>query len=1695
MKLPNVKKVGIGFLVLVVIIQAAWIFKDYIPKLQTPSGNEQQVSGFQLTSIDLSENAGESPGYSSIYANLSFTQPVSPEDLLAHVRLVDESDDKELSLQVTTSWSSRSLAVRSEDVKKSIKGKRYKLLVDAKLRQAGSDAELGQACFKEITLIQNPVLTFKEGRAESSTSGGTLWLAFSTPMAPATAKSFLNVGPNVDYSLSSSGKELVVMGNFKPGKTYMVTMRSGLTAADGAVLKSDVKGTVVMPDLKASVDFVGSGIFLPLSIPHKAAMVVEAVNTSKAVLQIDRVFPNNLFSMLSHYGQRIFDDDWIYEEIPQSLGGKVYEKEITFPEKKNQIIRVPVKLDYDLSRKGNGLYRLSLSTHDDKVTKRWALITDIGLVAKRDKTHFTVWAVSNKTLKPISGIYIDLISDKNQKLAQKLTNAQGVAKLKLPQDSPKGTPYLIVAKNNTGDFSFLLPSRFRVDTAGLDVAGATISSTGVRGYIYGERTLYRPGEVLKAVAVVRNDDFSIPSNMPLVLSQKDPKGREIRKIKLTADAHGISDINIPVPEFALTGGYSLSLSVGEKVVGTYEFNVEEFIPDRIKVEIETGVEAFEPGQSISAEVKSHYLFGPPAANLPVSTRAVLKAIPFTSSKYPGYSFGDSDRTFQPQEFYAKESSLDGAGNGSFSIQIPNKLMPPSALEAVIYGRVSENGGRGVTARKRVLVHPYSYYLGVKNLERNGFEYGKPVKFDFVAVSKDGTPVEFDELQAELYKNRWRTVVRRTPSGEYRYQSVNDPKLIESIKVPSGVGKQIVEFTPPTYGSYTMKILSPTTGAAAGTNFYCGGWGYSPWALENPARIELALDKEQYDAGDIAVVQLRAPFSGRVIVSIEGENVLESKVVELEGNTGEVRFPVKKEYVPNVYVTALLMRKASDITEGSVGRAFGAVPLLVDNKSNKIDLHVSAPSEVRPESDFMVEIEAEPGAIVTVAAVDEGIMQLAGSKDPDPFDYFYARRALGVDSFDTFAMLYPDMAKILGKIEVGGDMAMKAESQFMRTEGIRRVKPVSFWSGPLVADKDGIVRYAMTLPDFQGALRVVAVAADGKRFGQARTMTLVRSPLAVTPTLPRFLSPGDSIEMPVTVRNDIGNKAAVSVEIVAEGAVEISGDYPKDLQLEDGEEKTLYIPLLARFGAGGAAKITVRASTSNESRRVVTELPVRPAVPYRRELAFGAFSEGSGQLVASPEGYMPGTVTRSVALSRLPMARFTGKLEYLLGYPYGCAEQTTSKAFPLIRFGDLAKAFAPHLINKQGPARTVQAAITRLRTMQTNNGGFAYWPGEDSPRPWVSAYVTHFLLEGEQAGFVSGMSVRALDYMGQLSNERSDLDTTAYALYNLSKAGRPNRGAMDELRDKHMKKLSATARVLLACAYSLAGDVDSFNLLLVDLPGVSSGRYWGDMRSDLSEYALMLMVLADAHPGDSLVPELTAKVSQLMEGYYWTTTLENGLTFSALGKMAGNAGPLSGQLVSGKSEYAFLDEMAFTEDAIPGDAPIMAEFSTGDSPVYWSVTSRGIPTPGSLKPISEGLSVERFFLDRDGAPLDLSNVQQGDLVIMRTRIKATERNVKDTVVQLLLPAGLEVENARLATTESAAFIEGNEKTISGHQDLRDDRILFFTDVYKDAWRVGYTQLRAVTPGVYNLPPVQAEAMYDPSIKALGELGKMTVTRKE
>ncbi|WP_054652744.1 MG2 domain-containing protein [Salidesulfovibrio brasiliensis] len=608
-----------------------------------------------------------------------------------------------------------------------------------------------------------------------------------------SAAPFVSVAPKASHTLSADGPVLMLGGDFKPGTEYTVTIRKGLTAADGAELAEDHTEAIRIPDMEPSVSFEGSGMFLPR---HKGAgLALTAVNADRISVRVDRVYPNNIFSMLHEYGWRVFEDNWDYSGVPYAFGGRIHEETIPVRGTPNQPVTLPLQLRDLVDSGERGLFKVSAAMPGKNGVKRWLMLTDIGLVAKRDENKFTVWAVSNTTLQPLSGVRLTLVSDKNQTLSRSSTNAAGVGLLRIPADHSDGSPFMILAEHRSGDFTFLLPSRFSADTTGLDVSGVEASPAGLRAYIYGERDLYRPGETVKAMAVVRKDSLAAPPSIPLTLTQRDPKGRDIRTIRLKTDADGTAAFELPVPDYALTGGHSLTLKAGDTTIGTYDFKVEEFIPDRIKVEVVTEKQQFLPGQTVKAEIKSSYLFGPPASSLPVTVRAQLRTAPFTAKGYEDYAFGDPDRSFEPQEIFSEDGTLSEAGTAKFDIPLPGGLTPPAALEAMLYGRVSETGGRGVTARKRVTIHPYEYYIGIKKLNKNGFESEQPITFDFICLDPQGKEATHGPLTAKLYRDRYRTVVRKAPSGGFRYESVNDPQLLTETSVPAGSGAGSVTFTP------------------------------------------------------------------------------------------------------------------------------------------------------------------------------------------------------------------------------------------------------------------------------------------------------------------------------------------------------------------------------------------------------------------------------------------------------------------------------------------------------------------------------------------------------------------------------------------------------------------------------------------------------------------------------------------------------------------------------------------------------------------------------------------------------------------------------------------------------------------------------------------------------------------------------------
>jgi hypothetical protein len=900
------------------------------------------------------------------------------------------------------------------------------------------------------------------------------------------------------------------------------------------------------------------------------------------------------------------------------------------------------------------------------------------------------------------------------------------------------------------------------------------------------------------------------------------------------------------------------------------------------------------------------------------------------------------------------------------------------------------------------------------------------------------------------------------------------------------------------------IADPAGGAAAQVSFYASGSGYSPWAIENPARIELELDRDEYRPGETALLQVRAPFAGKLILTVERDDVYSSSVHALDGNTATLELPVAELYRPNAYVTATVVRAAGALDAGldGVARAYGALPIYVDRAANRLDVSIAVADEIRPGTSLQVGVQTAPNASLTVAAVDEGILQLINQATPDPFAFFYRKLALTVLGADNFSLLLPEVAVEAVASTGGGDTAEIA-GQYVRTAGIRRVRPVAFWSGVVRADAGGQATVSFDVPDFQGALRIMAVAHAGRRFGAASSFTRVRDPLVLLPTFPRFLSLQETARIPVTIRNDTGSDGEFTVTLTAGGAVAAQPPAIVTAAVPEGTEQTVYLEVTSA-AEPGAARLDLLASGNGETTRAGVDLAVQPDLPVATDERVGSIGATSATLPApTVTDFLPATVNRTLRLSRLPLVQFAGQLRYLVRYPYGCLEQITSRAMPLVYLGELAREIDPELFAEIEPAAMVQDAIRRLASLQHFTGGFVMWPNSPAVEPWSSIYAGHFLVEARRGGFLvpDYQYDRALGFLASEARARQsyagdELERVVYALYVLARAGGANLGTMDFIRERHVGSLPPQSRALLAGAYAAMGRTDVVPELTAQLQDVEQVRRQtgGNFDSEVRNRALLLLGLLDAAPADDRIAGLAQRLARDAQTNRHWNTQESSFALLALGELfrrQAERPAYGGAVTVAGQQVARFDDQT-TVLALPPAGEVRIDMDAGyqaDS-AFYALRTRGVPTDAAFLPLAEGLELRTELRHRDGGMLDRGNVQQGDLIVLQLGIRSVAGALENVAVQVLLPAGFEIENPRLSTRETLPWISSADLEVDFF-DFRDDQVLLFLDLPDQELRTAYVVLRAVTPGTFRLPPVQAEAMYEPAIRAVGERGTIEV----
>lgn len=1656
---------------------------------------------FRVTesSLDFVYNPDERRSGLVLKARLCFNYGVSAAALQRSLVLCLADNRQPLQYTIEMYNDGREVMITSAVIYRGKSTRRVELSLPQGFLCVGGAVGLKERYAKTAELREMRALKVNDISTISEDGEGSVVVHFSEPVDPETAVRFISTKPAVQFKAGGSGDALSIYGGgFKPGKTYEIRVAKGLPSLNGNPLEREFNESVAFPDLEPSVGFDSPGRYL--SSKGNLNLGLETVNVPRVEVEVARIFPNNLVRFIDS----IEESGRCYSYQLEKLGRVVSRRVIPASAAENEVVTTPLHLGELLSGQPRGIYQLSVCDPDNRwiETAKVVIVTDLGILAKMGRDDLVVWVNSLENLAPKPGARVSLFSYDNQEIASGETNEQGIARLSGLREPLKDFRSYVIQVQLGEDISFVCLGDSLIDTTDFEVEGRPTLMDGYEAFLYADRGVFRPGDTAHVTAVVRGPQASMPAEFPLRLEVVGPDGMVFREYNGTTGTGGICTFSIDFPGYARTGEYTASARVADQSIGVVGLNVEEFMPERIKVTAVADKEKYSRGDTAAITVTGVNLFGPPAAGRRAEMAVQIEAAPFSPPAYRSYVFGEPVESFAEIHEPLGWTALDSTGKAAFTYHFPETLTPPSLLRAVFQATVTEDGGRSVSSYATVEYHARPAYVGLRHSGDRYAKVGESYPIQLVVVDPAGQLVPKSMVDAEVYSVTWNSIYRRDSMGQYTYQSERQEELIAKQSITLAGGQGTFAYRPAEWGCFKVVFIDRGSGARSTTEFYAAGWGYQPWSMDHPDRIQLDLDKEVYRPGDQATLQIKAPFAGRALVTVERERVFDSFVVDMKENSGSITIPIKNEYKPNAYVSVHLIRLTRNLDKRAPTRAFGTIPLTVDCSDSRLNVTISTAREVRPQQDIEVSVATTgsgDNAWLTLAAVDEGICQISDFQSPDPWAYFYGKRALGLRTYDLYGMLLPELDPAgLPKTPGGGMEGEPVRQRNLNPVAIRRVKPVSLWSG-LIRLENGRAQVKLSIPQFNGTLRLMAVAVSGSKFGSATGEVLVRDAIVMTPTFPRFAAPGDRFVIPVSVFNGTGRDGEFQVKLQASGPVTIDGDAVKTLTLANKGEKMVRFAAVASKTAG-VCRFALETRGNGAHTSDSAELAIRPAEPVSTRTLAGTITPGKPVELTLPASYLPGTAQYSLCLAGLPSIRFAGSIRYLLGYPYGCIEQTTSRLFPLLYFGELVKATQPESAYGGKAERYIAEGIEKIQSMQLRDGGFSFWPGSSSGSAWGSVYAAHFLVEARKAGYsvpdrVFDRMAAYLDKLGRKNASSGEaLQLRVYALYVLSLAAKPQLSSMAYIKAQRLGDLYSDSRALLAAAYYYAGDKKTAREMLPNtfaaytLQRQSGGNFNSTARTD----AIILGALADINPSHPAVPGLLERLSGSVQASRWGTTQENAFGFMAIGKILSRKEPASftgDVLVDGKPIASFDSKnIKRIADPVLGRGKVTVRTS-GAGECYYYAEAGGVPLTPSAEADS-GIVVRRSILDQRGRGVDLARVKQGDLLVVRIAVKTSEDNVRNVAVVDMLPAGLEIENPRLATAARIDWIS-EDAFAPEYIDIRDDRLLLFASFGKAGMRYFYYSVRAVSCGTFTLPPIKAECMYQPQVFSLSSGGTIQV----
>jgi alpha-2-macroglobulin len=1347
--------------------------------------------------------------------------------------------------------------------------------------------------------------------------------------------------------------------------------------------------------------------------------------------------------------------------------------------------------------------------NNEHFAKRNVFCSDLGIIAKKGNDNSIFVAVTNlKTTMPRAGVKLEFFDYQNQSIAKATTGADGTSIL----TDIKGKPWVVVASADNEKGYLPLSSNNALSMSRFDVAGG-VAQKGLKGFVYGERGVWRPGDTVHLNFILEDKSNQLPNDFPVTLEMTDPKGTLQYRTTSFENVKNIYPFKIPTRTDAPTGTWYVSVKAGGATFQE-DIKIETVKPNRLKINLDFGKKEFGVDEPLAANMQVNWLHGAPARSVKVRVESSLRYIETTFPKFKDFIFENPMGSFSSDPSVLFDGNVDDNGSGKVSTTIAK---PDNAKGKMLLGlkiRAFEPSGDFSSDYQTLTYSPFRSYVGIhipKNrFEEKRIEKDKNGQIQIAVVDKNGNPLRNQSVNIDVYRLEWRWWWETGSDDESQFTSgQNFKSVITKTVTTNGRGLADLDVKLSEWGRYFVRAVEPNGGHVAGDYFYIG----YPWddgdngdmSRNNVAMLNFKPTKEKYNVGEMVEINIPTPEAGRALISIEnGTKVVQSQWITTKSGMTKHTFKATSDMAPTVYAFVTMIQAHNTDKNDLPIRMYGVTPINIEDPGTKLEPIVKAPAVLKPEESAVVEVREKHGKPMayTIAVVDEGLLDLTRFQTPNPWEAFYTREALGVQTFDVYDQVLGAYGGSLERIlNIGGDAAKKPKN----AQQANRFKPVVMTLGPFFSDGRS-QRHVINVPNYVGSVRAMVVAAYNGSYGRGETTVPVRKPLMVIATLPRVLTHKESVKLPVSVfAMEPKIKNATIKVIEKSGLVQILGSNTKSVTFDRPSDKMVDFDLAVTEGSG-VAKFQIIAEGGGERATSEIEIDVRNPNPMFTEVKNGYLQAGQTADFDYNSIGAKSTNNTTLEVSTIPPINLGARLKYLMQYPYGCVEQTTSTVFPQLYVDKLMQLDDN---GKKITANNIRAGLERLKQFQTSSGGFGYWPGENTADAWASNYVGHFLVEAKNMGYslpanmlenlVKAQQTAAKRWVANgivdgWSRESHDLNQ-AYRLYFLAAAKSPEAAAMNALREK--KDLQGTSRWALASAYALAGKPEIAKQLIKNAPTkVPKYREWSyTFGSDLRDQAMMLetmVLLKDYNQAISLAKD----VSQQLSSNDWHATQSVAWGLLSMAKLA--SGNKIGEAfvvdytIDGKAgKFTSKSPVALIDMPADGGHKMMVK-NMNKNPLFVRVILRGQPsvTQPMGQSLASNLNMNIQYKTMKGEALNPAMLRQGTDFIAEVTVtnpNALGKQYKEMALSQIFPSGWEIHNARMDNVSGFT-----NTSIPRYQDVRDDRVNTFFNIEAGKSHTYRIQLTAAYVGKFYLPNQLCEAMYDNSISARASGGWVEVT---